>query len=224
MAGCCTPKLYLGFDNTTADKQELHGRRAQSPEEASGKGPCGNYADLNAGHVQFKSTKLATATNAITIAVWVKLQSISAIQPIVVLIGEASELRFELVEGHVTWLHTAASPSLATFALLSAAAVVPENTWTHLVVQYDANTRRSAVFVNGEKILQGSSNGGSLEVAWGDVTTIGKYTINEVLELKINGYLDEFYIYYCAVPEMVIKRLAQTCRVEGKCAPLGPGK
>ena len=212
--------MHLGFENRTADKQELHGHRAQAP---SVEGPCGTYADPNEEDVQFKSSSLAKVTNTITIAVWVRLQSISGIQPILVLTREATELRFELVEGHVTWLYSGTRPSLATFALLSRTPVVSENLWTHLVVNYDARTRLSAVFLNGKRTLQGKSNGGSLELPWGKRTTIGKYSINEVLELKLNGFMDEFYIYYCSIPEMVIQRLAQECRVDGKCAPVIPG-
>ena len=223
MTGCCTPELYLGFENTNADKQELHGRRAQTPAVTSEEAPCGKYADLNAEPVKFNSAKLATQTDAITIAVWIKLHSQSGIQPILVVRGEVGELRFELTEGYLSWLYTATRPSLATFALLSTVPVVPVNVWTHLVVQYDAHTRRSAVFLNGKKILQRRSSGGSLEIDWGEFTSIAKHSINEVLEFKVKGYIDEFYIYHCAVPEMVIQRLAEMCHMEGKCAPVGPG-
>ena len=218
LTGCCTPELHLGFD-----QQELHRRRAHSPSLSSEDDPCGNYADLNAGDVQFKSATRQTVTSAITIAVWVKLQSRYGIQPILVLQGEAGALRFELFEGHIAWRYTGTRPSLATFELLSASPIIPEKLWTHLVVQYDAHTGRSAVFLNGVETLKGSSNGGSLDIAWGELTTIGKYSINEALALKVNGFIDEFYIYYCSVPEMVIQRLAQKCRVEGKCSPLKSG-
>ena len=218
MTGCCTPELYLGFN-----KQELHRSRVQSPSVSNEEDPCGNYADLNAGDVQFKNATLQTVTNVITIAVWIKLQSRYGIQPILVVQGEAGALRLELFEGHIAWRYAGTRPSLATFELLSAAPVIPENVWTHLAVQYDAHTRRSAVFLNGMETLKGSSNGGSLDIAWGELTTIGKYSISEDLALKVNGSIDEFYIYYCSVPELVIQRLSQECRVEGKCSPLEPG-
>lgn len=221
--GCCTPELYFGFDNAAADRGELEGRRAQFPEVSSKKGPCVNYVDLNTGHLQFKSANLATATNAITIAVWVKLRSRLGIQPILVLEGEAGALRFELFEGFITWRYSTTRPSLASFALLSDIPVVPENIWTHLLVQYDAHSRRCAVFLNGEKILNGLSREGPLEIAWGELTSIGKFSIEEELALKLDGSIDEFYIYYCSLPEIVIRRLVQECHVDGKCSPLGPG-
>lgn len=219
MTGCCTPELYLGFENATADlAQSDHDNRVTSVDA-----PCSNYADLDLKEVQFKNAKLAKATDAITIAVWVNLQTIDGIQPILVLKGQRGELRFELAQGHVTWLHTALHPSLATFALLSDKPVVATKTWTHIVALYDAHNNRAAVFVNGKEIIQSAGDGGSLEIAWNEFQTIGKYSINDVLEFKLKGLLDEFYIYFCALPKMVIQRLHQMCHIDGKCAPLPPG-
>lgn len=225
LTGCCRPELYLGFDNATADLvDDNHDiRRAQSRAVSIVDAPCNNYADLNVEVVQFKSAKFAKVTDAITISVWVNLQTISGIQPILLIKRQTGELRFEIAQGHVTWLYFETRPSLATFALLSPKPVVVPHLWTHIVAQYDARSNRAAVFVNGEEILQGKSNGESLEIAWSEFTTIGKYSFNKALEFKLSGYIDEFYIYYCALPEMVIQNLYQMCHMDSQCAPLRPG-
>lgn len=173
--------------------------------------------------VQFRSVKLAKMTDAITIAVWVNLQTIQGIQPILVVRGQHGELRFEVAEGHVTWLHTAFRPPIATFALISNKPVVETQLWTHIVALYDAHNNRAAVFVNGKEILQGPSAGGSLDLAWNEFHAIGRYRVNKVLEFKLRGLLDEFYIYFCALPNMVIQRFFRMCHIGGKCAPSRPG-
>ena len=221
--GCCTPELYLGFDKATTGQHELDGRRAQFPSGANEESPCGKFADLNAENVQFNSAKVATKTDAITISLWIKLLSKNGIQPVLVVVGEDGELRLEIAQGHLSWMYTSIGTPLATFALLSVVPVVPAGLWTHLVVQYDAFTGRSAAFLNKKEILQGVSGGGSLKINWGEFTTIGQSYINEALRLKTKGNIDEFYIYFCAVPEMVIQRLADSCHVDGKCAAIGPG-
>ena len=163
-------------------------------------------------------------TDAITIAVWVNLRTIQGIQPILVVRGQNGELRFEVAEGHVTWLHTTLRSQIPTFALISSEQVLENKSWTHIVALYDAYNSRAAVFVNGKEILQGPSAGGSLELTWDELHAIGRYKVNEVLEFKLKGLLDEFYIYFCALPRMVIHRLFQICHIDGKCAPSRPGK
>lgn len=224
LTGCCPPELHLAFDNESADLVDNHNvGGAQSHAVSPVDTPCSNYADLNVDVVQFKSAKFTKVTPAITIAIWINLQTISGIQPILLIKGLTGELRFEIVQGHVTWLYFARRPSLATFALLSQTPVVATHSWTHLVAQYDAHSNRATVFLNGEEILQSKSIGESIEIPWSEFTTIGKYSINEALEFKLTGYVDEFYIYYCALPEVVIQKLYQTCNVDGKCAPIKPG-
>ena len=224
MTGCCTPELHLGFDNATADLvDDNHDiRRAQSRVVSIAHAPCSNFANLNVEVVKFKSAKFAKVTDAITISVWVNLQTISDIQPILLIKGQTGELRFEIAQGHVTWLYYA-GPSRATFALLSTELVVASHLWTHIVAQYDAGRNRASVFVNGKEILQGGSNGEPLEIAWSEVTTIGKYSISEALEFKLSGYIDEFYIYYCALSETVIQKLHQMCHIDSQCSPIRPG-
>lgn len=225
MTGCCTPELHLGFDNATADlvhdKHDV--RRAQSRIADIADAPCSNFAKVNVEDVQFKSAKYAKVTDAITISVWVNLQTTSGIQPILLIKGQTGELRFEIAQGHVTWLYFETSPPRATFALLSPNPVVAPHMWTHIVAQYDARRNRASVFINGKEILQGESNGERLEVAWSEFTTIGKYSINEALEFKLSGYIDEFYIYYCALSETVIQKLHQMCHIDSQCAPIRPG-
>ena len=225
MTGCCTPELHLGFDNATVDLvDDNHDiRRAQSRLVNIADAPCNNFANLDVEVVQFKSAKYAKVTDAITISVWVNLQTISSIQPILLIKGQTGELRFEIAQGHVTWLYFETSPSRATFALLSPTPVVAPHVWTHIVAQYDARRNRASVFVNGQEILQSESNGEPLEIAWSEFTSIGKYSFNEALGFKFSGYIDEFYIYYCALPEMVIQRLHQMCRIDSQCAPVRPG-
>lgn len=215
--------MYFGFDKATTGQHELDGRRAQFPSGASEESPCGKFANLNAENLQFNSAKLATKTDAITISLWIKILSQTGIQPVLVVVGDDGELRLEIAQGHLSWMYTSIGPPLATFALLSVVPVVPVGLWTHLVVQYDAFTGRSAAFLNKKEILQDVSSGGSLKINWEEFTTIGQSYINEVLRLKLNGNIDEFYIYYCSVPEMVIQRLADSCHVDGKCAAIGPG-
>lgn len=216
MTGCCPPELYLGFENSTSYSD--HDNRVTSVDA-----PCSNYADMDLQQVQFRSVKLAKMTDAITIAVWVNLQTIQGIQPILVVRGQHGELRFEVAEGHVTWLHTAFRPPIATFALISNKPVVETQLWTHIVALYDAHNNRAAVFVNGKEILQGPSAGGSLELTWNEFHAIGRYRVNKVLEFKLRGLLDEFYIYFCALPNMVIQRFFRMCHIGGKCAPSRPG-
>ena len=225
MAGCCTPELHLGFDNATTDLvDDNHDiRRAHSRVVRSADAPCGNFANLNVEVVQFKSAKFAKVTDAITISVWVNLQKISGIQPILFIKGKTGELRFEIAEGHVTWLYFVKSPSRATFALLSPKPVVAPYIWTHIVAQYDTRRNRASVFLNGKELLQGVSNGEPLEIAWSEFTTIGKHSISEALGFKLSGYVDEFYIYYCALPEMVIQKLYQMCHIDSQCAPIRQG-
>lgn len=167
--------------------------------------------------MHFKSEALAAITDAITIAVWVKMKLTNGIHPILVLKSDAGELRFELFEGYLSWRYTGLRPSLARFELISEKPVVSANVWTHLLVQYDAQTRRSAAFLNGEEFLTGPANGGSMEIAWGELTSIGKYSVNELITLEFKGFMDEFYIYFCSVSEILIRSLAQDCGVKENC-------
>ena len=140
--------MYLGFDKATTGQHELDGRRAQFPSGANEESPCGKFADLNAENVQFNSAKLPTKTDAITISLWIKILTQTGIQPVLVVGGEDGELRLEIAQGHLSWMYTSIGPPLATFALLSVVPVVPVGLWTHLVVQYDTFTGRSAAFRN----------------------------------------------------------------------------
>ena len=215
--GCCSPGLYLAFDGETSGNQELYERLAQLATKGNGSGPCGNYANLGTEKVHFKSEAFAAITDAITIAVWVKMKLTNGIHPILVLKSDAGELRFELFEGYLSWRYTGLRPSLARFELISEKPVVSANVWTHLLVQYDAETRRSAVFLNGEEFVTGPANGGSMEIAWGELTSIGKYSVNELITLEFKGFMDEFYIYFCSVSEILIRSLAQDCGVKENC-------
>lgn len=225
MTGCCTPELHLGFDNATTDLVDDNHDipRAQSRVGSIADAPCGNFANLNVEVVQFHSAKFAKVADAITVSVWVNLQNISGIQPVLLIKGQTRELRFEIAQGHVTWLYFDKSPSRATFALLSLKPVVAPYMWTHIVAQYDTRRNRALVFVNGKEILQGESNGEPLEIAWSEFTTVGKHSISEGLGFKLSGYIDEFYIYYCALSEMVIQKLHQMCHIDSHCAPIRPG-
>ena len=217
--------MHLGFDNATTDLvDDNHDiSLAQSRGVSIADAPCGNFANLNVEVVQFKSAKFPKVTDAITVSVWVNVQTISGIQPILRMKRQTGELRFEIAQGHVTWLYFEKSPSRATFALLSPKPVVAPYMWTHIVAQYDTRRNRASVFVNGKEILQGKSNGQPMEIAWNEFTTIGKHSISEALGFKLSGYIDEFYIYYCALSEMVIQKLHQMCHIDSQCAPIRPG-
>ena len=56
-----------------------------------------------------------------------------------------------------------------------------------------------------------------MEIAWGELTSIGKYSINEIITLEFKGFIDEFYIYFCSVSEILIRSLAQDCGVKENC-------
>ena len=229
--GCCIPELHLGFDYATVGNQAFddsgHDNNGEFLDQSHAMirfdAPCGRHADLRTGHVQFSSGKLANISDWITIAIWVKVVSVDGTRPILILKGETTDLRFELANGYVHWMYSSKSKSFASFGMISER-TVSANLWTHITVQYDAHTEHASLFVNGEEQRRSKTNGGSLELAWGKFTSIGRESSTDGLNSKMTGFVDELYVYFCAIPEQVIRQLAQTCYLDNKCAPRGPGK
>ena len=227
--GCCTPNIHLGFDHNNGEYFLYDDSGKDNNAEVSNKlpalfhrgGKCGNAFNVSASGFTFYSNKLSENIQAATIAFWIKLNSAIGRQPILVVSGEDSDLRLEIIGGHVQWFYSEHNQSLPKFNITTNK-VINERDWTHVVAQYDSSIGNARLYLDGIKIAEGHSERG-LRVQWSWKVVIGRHTVSGE-ELAINGAIDEFYIFYCALPPLGIRRLHEKCKLEGTCAaPKGKG-
>lgn len=56
-----------------------------------------------------------------------------------------------------------------------------------------------------------------MEIVWGELIIFGEYLVNDFIVLQFNGFMDEFYIYFCSILEIYIFSFVQGCDVKEKC-------
>ena len=162
-------------------------------------GRCKRAINISSSPFSFVSEDFTEELAALTIALWVKLDSVTARQPILAVSGERSDLHLEVDDGHVQWLYVEKFPR---FVVTTEKLVSPDE-WTHLVAQYDATRSSAKLYINGELVAEERGEG-VLRIQWADKTVVGRHSVRGE-RFAIQGAVDEFYIYYCALPPLEVK-------------------
>ena len=139
--------LHLSFDRHSGEEildssSQLNNGIATNVQITSLPQACGLVGIFSKGNVSFdgKAFSLKPST-AVTIAIWIKLTSVTGRQSLFDAIPEGYPLKagvyhFEVIDGKVRWF-TRDLDGKIVFNVTTDRVVVPPNVWTHLVGTYD---------------------------------------------------------------------------------------
>ena len=139
--------LHLSFDRHSGEEildssSHLNNGIATNVQITSLPQACGLVGIFSKGNVSFDGKAFSPKpSTAVTIAIWIKLPSVTGRQSLFDAIPEGYPLKagvyhFEVIDGKVRWF-TRDLDGKIVFNVTTDRVVVPPNVWTHLVGTYD---------------------------------------------------------------------------------------
>ncbi|XP_046845785.1 uncharacterized protein LOC124439570 [Xenia sp. Carnegie-2017] len=205
--------LHFGFEKTedlyTLDQSGLgNNGKLVNLTLTNMPGICGLAMNMSLGEIDLDGQRfIGKPLNAITIAVWIKLNTNRGYHQIFNTIGSRSEhkddqFNFAVDNGKVVWSHdNELGQSLFKIETLP---VVPAREWTHVTASYDSKASLAKLWVGGKLVKQSTGNG-LLSQDWGHFAGIGRHFYEKEY---LNGALDEFLIYNYALEDSEVQYLA----------------
>ena len=208
--------LHLGFENiqkgTALDDSGSHNDALLSPEVRMSvtESKCGSALDMRrGGHLLFRRFN-NRPREAITIASWLKLESISGTSTLFRIKGSGAKYNLQVSDGVVRWSHVN-DLGHVIFSMESRQAVNSLD-WIHLGATYDAHINKSKVILNGD-VLDEKEGHGLLSQNWDGEVGIGASE-------GFRGVIDEFYMYNHALASSDLGDLSEECNLAtGKIVP-----
>ena len=145
--------------------------------------------------------------NAVTIALYLKLNSLSGLQPVVSAVNYNTQLRLEVQEGKLVWMFYNKGNSQGF--IVSTENVLKPDQWAHVLVDYNTRSGVGRIFVDGNLREQTLSHV-ELSSNWMLGLRIGKY-FSGGSDYKMDGYLDNFQIFGCIMTLRHIGMLSKNC-------------
>ena len=98
---------------------------------------------------------------------------------------------------------------------------VTANVWTHVAGTFDSDTNEVNIYVNGTRLVEfkrfDPTQDNLLSNDWSELAVIGRLDYGTVRSTrKLEGSIDEFYIFPCALTAKQIKELKVKKCVESK--------
>ncbi|XP_048589917.1 neurogenic locus notch homolog protein 2 isoform X2 [Nematostella vectensis] len=215
------PSIHLSFDKmkmgTVLDESgdDNNAVIANGAEIASHSGHCGNAANLQGGDILLDGAHFADIPRkGITIATWIKLDTILGVQSIFDTVGSHSKHRdgqyhLEVDDGKVRWFHR--NENHQTIFSVLTPPVLTEGKWTQVTVTYSSDYSRARVFVDGDMVAEGRGHG-FLSQDWAGKAGIGKH--EHIFGSRLlRGMVDEFFIFPGELPRLEILVLMRHCKV-----------
>ncbi|CAH3043176.1 unnamed protein product [Porites lobata] len=208
--------VHYGFDlftgTTVYDQSGLaNNGLAINGTTSSLNGTCGKAVNMTLGQIRLPGDAFREKPQkAITISVWVKLQTNRGRHEIFNTIGSHSDHKhdqydFAVQDGKVIWYHHQENDK-EVFNVVTLPCI-PAHNWTHIAVTYDSQAMLAIVYVNGI-LVKAKSASGDLSQDWGHFAGIGRHFYEGTF---LSGLIDEFIVYNYAL-NGTIRYLAQ-----GRC-------
>eukprot|EP00794_Sanderia_malayensis_P012220 gene12220-13478_t len=218
----CPPVVHLSFDKmqgSLAKDESGNGNDAMlinGAEIVYEGGKCDSAVSLLGGDILFDGERFwPKPIEAVTIALWVKLDTNKGIQSIFDTIGgkfsthKEGQYHVEIENGKVRWFHR--NEKHAVVFSITSTALVAEGAWTHIAGTYDAEKAIAKLFINGDLVAKGPGNG-FLSQDWTGKAGIGKHE-HPYGNRLLRGMVDEFFIFNCALPRIEVLVLIHHCKL-----------
>ncbi|XP_078381846.1 uncharacterized protein LOC144664603 isoform X2 [Oculina patagonica] len=211
--------LHMGFENienrTALDSSGHNNNAILSPEVRLSvtESKCGSALSMRGGRLLF--TRFSNRPReAITIALWLKLDSVSGTATLFKTAGSGAKYHLQIADGIIHWSHV--DDLGHVIFSMETRQTVDSLDWTHVSATYDAHINMSKIILNGE-VLDEKEGFGLLSQNWDGEVGIG---ISE----GIQGLIDEFYMYNHALAASDLSDLSEECNPgAGGAIPLKEG-
>lgn len=198
--------LHIGFEeieNRTALDSSEHKNNAILSSEVRlsvTESKCGSALSMHGGRLVFTHFN-SRPREAITITLWLKLDSVSATATLFRTTGSGAKYNLQYREGNIHWSHV---DDLGHIIFsMATRQTVDSLDWVHLSVTYDAHINMSKIILNGA-VLDEKEGHGLLSQNWDGDVGIG-------IPEGIRGLIDEFYMYNHALAVSDLSDLSEEC-------------
>lgn len=198
--------LHMGFEKienrTALDSSGNNNNAIFSPEVRLSltESKCGSALNMRGGRLLFTRFR-SRPREAITIALWLKLDSVSGTATLFKTTGTGAKYHLQVDDGIIHWSHVD-DLGHVIFSMETRQTVDPLD-WVHVSATYDAHINMSKIILNGN-VLDEKEGYGLLSQNWDGEVGIG---ISE----GIRGLIDEFYMYNHALAASDLSDLSEEC-------------
>ena len=198
--------LHIGFENienrTALDSSGHDNNAILSPEVSLSvtEAKCGSALNMRGGRLLFTRFN-SRPHEAITIALWLKLDSVSGAATLFKTAGSGAKYHLQIADGVVYWSHV---DDLGNVIFsMETRQTVDALDWVHLGATYDVHINKSKIILNGE-VIDEKEGHGLLSQNWDGEVGIG-------IPNGIRGLIDEFYVYNHALAASDLVDLSEEC-------------
>lgn len=198
--------LHMGFENIenrTALDSSGHDNNAVLSAEVRlsvTESKCGSALSMGGGRLLFTHFN-SRPREAITIALWLKLDSVSGTATLLKTTGSGAKYHLKVADGIIYWSHV--DDLGHVIFSMETRQTVDSLDWVHVSATYDAHINMSKIILNGA-VLDEKKGYGLLSQNWDGEVGIG---ITE----GIRGLIDEFYMYNHALAASDLSDLSEEC-------------
>lgn len=202
--------LHIGFEtitNRSAMDSSGHNNTAiVSPEVSLSvtESKCGAALRMRGGSLIFTSFN-SRPREAITIALWLKLDSVSGTTSLFKTTGSGAKYTLQVADGVIYWSHV--DDLGHVIFSMETRQTVDSLDWVHLGATYDAHINKSKIILNGG-VLDEKEGHGLLSQNWDGEVGVG-------IPEGIRGLVDELYMYNHAIAASDLADLSEECNPGG---------
>lgn len=200
--------LHFGFENienhTVLDNSGHNNNAILSPEVGLSvtESKCGSALNMRGGHLLFSRFN-SRPREAITITLWLKLDSVSGTATLFKTTGSGAKYHLQVADGVIYWSHV--DDLGHVIFSMETRQTVDSLDWVHLSATYDAHINKSKIILNGA-VLDEKEGHGLLSQNWDGEVGIG-------IPEGIRGLIDEFYMYNHALAASDLADLSEECNL-----------
>ena len=200
--------LHFGFENienhTVLDNSGHNNNAILSPEVGLSvtESKCGSALNMRGGHLLFSRFN-SRPREAITITLWLKLDSVSGTATLFKTTGSGAKYHLQVADGVIYWSHV--DDLGHVIFSMETRQTVDSLDWVHLSATYDAHINKSKIILNGA-VLDEKEGHGLLSQNWDGEVGIG-------IPEGIRGLIDEFNMYNHALAASDLADLSEECNL-----------
>lgn len=216
----CLPSVHYSFSNTLKGvlvDDSGHGNNGALQGAVSyldSSAYCADGMRFKDGVINMDGAKFEPKpSEAVTIATWVKLDVIGPTHELFVTVDPGwKNPRLKTIynlevnfDGSIQFTHR------NVFGKRSRP-VVRANVWTHITGTYDSASKEAVIYVNGSRLTQfmeaDPAQDNALSNDWSELAAIGRLGYGTTRSTRrLQGTMDEFYIYPCALSAAQVSAL-----------------
>lgn len=196
----------MGFENienrTAVDSSGHNNNAILSPEVRMSvtESKCGSALSMRGGRLLFARFN-SRPREAITITLWLKLDSVSGTATLFKTTGTGAKYHLQVADGIIHWSHV--DDLGHVIFSMETRQTVDSLDWVHISATYDAHINMSKIILNGAVIGENEGHG-LLSQNWDGEVGIG-------IPEGIRGLIDEFYMYNHALAASDLSDLSEEC-------------